>query len=120
MRLYGLRVFVEDLPAARRFYHDLLGLPIDWEEPDAIGFELGAMLIVEAVDETKRAEERALVGRFTGCSIAVDNIEASYHALTRKGVKFAGPPEPQNWGGVLAHFEDPSGNVLTLLGASSD
>lgn len=120
MRLYGLRVFVEDLPAARRFYHDVLGFPIDWEEHDAIGFELGAILIVEAVDKSSPAEDRALIGRFVGCSIAVDNIEASYHALTSKGVKFSGPPEPQRWGGVLAHFEDPSGNVLTLLGEPSE
>ena len=32
------------------------------------------------------------------------------------GVVFLGPPERQAWGGVLGHFKDTSGNVLTLLG----
>ncbi|MCC6917989.1 MAG: hypothetical protein IT548_02225 [Alphaproteobacteria bacterium] len=29
---------------------------------------------------------------------------------------FLAPPERQPWGGTLAHFRDPSGNGLTLLG----
>jgi predicted enzyme related to lactoylglutathione lyase len=33
-----------------------------------------------------------------------------------KGVHFTAPPEKQEWGGTLAHFEDPAGNVLTLVG----
>ena len=116
MRLQGLRVFVDDLAAARRFYHEILGLPITWQDAAAIGFDLGADLIVEAVGQDADAEGRALVGRFVGCTIAVDDIAAAYAALTAKQVKFTGPPERQDWGGVFAHFEDPSRNVLTLLG----
>jgi predicted enzyme related to lactoylglutathione lyase len=116
MRLQGLRVFVDDLAAARRFYHELLELPITWQDGSAIGFDLGADLIVEAIGEDADAEDRALVGRFVGCAIAVDDIAATYAALTARQVKFIGPPERQHWGGVFAHFEDPSRNVLTLLG----
>jgi uncharacterized glyoxalase superfamily protein PhnB len=46
----------------------------------------------------------------------VDNINAAYESLVVKGVKFQGPPQREAWGGSLAHFEDPSGNVLTLIG----
>ena len=116
MRLHGLRVFVDDLSAARRFYHEILELPINWQDGAAIGFDLGADLIVEAIGKDADAEDRALVGRFVGCAIAVDDIAATYAALTAKQVKFTGPPERQHWGGVFAHFEDPSRNVLTLLG----
>jgi len=116
MRLHGLRVFVDDLAAARRFYHELLELPINWQDGAAIGFDLGADLIVEAIGKDANAEDRALVGRFVGCAIEVDDIAATYAALTAKHVKFTGPPERQHWGGVFAHFEDPSRNVLTLLG----
>ena len=31
-------------------------------------------------------------------------------------VEFLAPPEKQPWCGSLAHFRDPDGNVLTLLG----
>jgi catechol 2,3-dioxygenase-like lactoylglutathione lyase family enzyme len=117
MRLHGQRVFVDDLGAARAFYADVLGLPIAWDyEGAAVGFDLGAILIVEAAGADADTDDRALVGRFVGCSIAVDDIEATYAALRAKGVTFESPPERQSWGGVLAHFRDPSGNILTLLG----
>ena len=55
-----------------------------------------------------------MLGRFTGLSFAVDNAEEAYLSQ-KKGVSFYGPPEPQDWGGQLVHFSDPSGNVLTLV-----
>jgi predicted enzyme related to lactoylglutathione lyase len=81
----------------------------------AIGYDLGAHRIVEAVGSDD-AEGRELVGRFVGCSIAVDDSDAAFAALSAKGVAFLSPPEHQSWGGVLAHCKDVSGNVLTLLG----
>jgi catechol 2,3-dioxygenase-like lactoylglutathione lyase family enzyme len=117
MHLAGVRVFVHDLAAARRFYGDVLGLRVTWEGDSAIGFDLDrAGLIVEVIGDDADSKDRALVGRFVGCSIAVDDIEETYSELKAKDVKFSGTPERQPWGGVLAHFEDPSGNVLTLLG----
>jgi catechol 2,3-dioxygenase-like lactoylglutathione lyase family enzyme len=116
MRLYGVCVFVDDLAAARGFYGEVLGLPVAWEYAGrAVGYDVGAHLIVEAVDRDD-AEGRALVGRFVGCSIAVDDIDVTFAALSAKGVALLSPPERQSWGGVLAHFRDVSGNVLTLLG----
>ena len=35
--------------------------------------------------------------------------------LEQKGVRLTAPPEAQDWGGVLAHFADPDGNILTLV-----
>lgn len=37
--------------------------------------------------------------------------------LLARGVEFLAPPQRMPWGGVLAHFRDPDGNVLTLVGA---
>lgn len=117
MRLYGIRIFVDDLAAARHFYERDLGLAVKWtHEKVAVGYDLGVDLIVEEVDVEAEEDDQALVGRFVGCSIAVDDIDGLYERLTAKGVAFVGPPEKQSWGGKLAHFEDPSGNVLTLLG----
>lgn len=45
----------------------------------------------------------------------MEDIESVYQELTQKGVKFIAPPEKQPWGGVLAHFEDPDRNTVTLL-----
>ena len=37
--------------------------------------------------------------------------------LLARGVEFLAPPQRMPWGGVLANFRDPDGNVLTLVGA---
>jgi catechol 2,3-dioxygenase-like lactoylglutathione lyase family enzyme len=119
MRIRYVRVFVTDLVAARRFYAQILGLNILWEyENKAIGFDLGPVLIVEDVSSEEDRNERDLAGRYVGCSIEVEDIQATYSELVAKGVHFTAPPEKQEWGGTLAHFEDPAGNVLTLVGSS--
>lgn len=45
-------------------------------------------------------------------------IDAEYRRLSSGGVKFQAPPQHQPWGGTLAHFDDPAGNILTLLGGT--
>lgn len=64
-----------------------------------------------------RCVSRRLVGRFTGVSFDTDDIERAYRRLFALGVPFQGPPEKQDWGGSLAHFRDPDGNLLTLVGS---
>lgn len=117
MRLYGVRIFVDDFAAARQFYAETLGLEIAWEmaEHGVAGFKVGsAELIVEAIGSHR--EYADLVGRFVGVSLQVKDIEATWRDLSAKGVEFETPPEKQFWGGTLAHFKDPADNVLTLLG----
>ena len=43
-------------------------------------------------------------------------MDRTWRFLTGKGVVFTEPPEKQQWGGTIAHFRDPDGNILTLLG----
>lgn len=118
MELYCVRLFVTDWDAATRFYRETLGLPerfraedIGWAEYDLGGPCLGVERV--APDD---AEGRALVGRFVGISLRVDDITARHRELTARGVTFTHAPEEQPWGGRLAHFRDPDGNILTLLG----
>lgn len=117
MRLYGVRIFVDDLEAARGFYRDTLGLPAAWDRPEmgAFGVALeNAELIIEREDPT--GPDGALVGRFLGLSLQVVDIDAAHTRLAASGVPFDLIPTLQPWGGTLAHFRDPAGNVLTLLG----
>ena len=115
MKLYGVRIWVTDLEAAKRFYGETLGLKKAWEfEGAAIGFDLGGPQFILEPDDGSGEESH--VGRFVGASISVDDIDAVYRDLAAKGVEFLGPPEKMYWGGTLAHFKDPSGNTLTLLG----
>ncbi len=118
MKLYAVRVFVRDWNEACAFYGETLGLPerfrnedMGWAEYDLGGPCFGIERVRPGDDEGE-----ALVGRFLGVSLNVDDIDGTYETLKAKGVRFTAPPEKQPWGGSLAHFEDPDGNVLTLLG----
>ncbi len=118
MKLYAVRVFVRDWEAACEFYEHVLGLPARYRDAELgwAEFDLGGPCFgVERV-ATGDAEGEALVGRFLGVSLQVDDLQATYRRLGERGVRFRGPPQAQPWGGTLAAFDDPDGNTLTLLG----
>jgi len=117
MMLYAVRIFARDWDNVCRFYRDVLGLPerfktdMGWAEYDVGGPCFG----IERLNPDD-GEGEGLAGRMLGVSLRVDDIDATYEALRERGVEFISPPEKQSWGGSLAHFKDPEGNVLTLLG----
>ena len=120
-RLYAVRVFSFRWEDSVEFYRDVIGIPLSFLGQDFgwAQFDLGsASLGLERCDPAD-PEARDLVGRFVGISIEVGDIETTYDTLIAKGVEFIGPPERQAWGGVLAHFKDPDGNVITLLGSGA-
>jgi len=117
-KLYAVRIFVRDWKRALEFYSQKLGMPVGFANEDMGWAEI-------TVGESRLGLERvapgdpessALTGRFLGVSLNVPDIAATYSELRARGVEFLAPPEKQPWGGTLAHFKDPEGNVLTLLG----
>lgn len=117
MKLQAARVFVYDLPGAHDFYAHRLGLPLVAGGADAgwLVYDAGVQLVVEAVAPDAPEDEHALVGRFSGLSFAVDDIDAACASLVAKGVRFAAPPARQAWGGWLATFVDAADNELQLV-----
>jgi catechol 2,3-dioxygenase-like lactoylglutathione lyase family enzyme len=118
VELCAVRVFVNDLAEARSFYAGVLELPLtaDDEPSGYCVLKAGSVdLVMESVRSDAPEEDRALVGRFTGLSFNVPDIQIAYAELLGKGVPFAGAPERQAWGGTLATFLDPAGNELQLV-----
>lgn len=117
-KLYAIRIFVTEWEEAIRFYTEQLGIPALFRDDEMGWVELDtgqAHLALERADPEDEAA-MGLVGRFLGVSLEVKDIDAAYDELSSRGVEFISPPEQQMWGGMLAHFSDPNGNVLTLLG----
>jgi catechol 2,3-dioxygenase-like lactoylglutathione lyase family enzyme len=118
-RLFVVRIFVTDWERALAFYSNALGMRITYRN-DELGWaqlDTGATsLALERMDPDDR-EAATLVGRFVGASLQVPDVEALYRTLRERGVIFSTPPEKQTWGGTLAHFLDPDGNILTLIGS---
>jgi predicted enzyme related to lactoylglutathione lyase len=113
MQLTSVRIFVDDLPAAAKFYADVVGLEHVGGSPEVALFGSDPQVVIEAV--SAGADDEGLVGRFTGVSFATEDADALYDDLTRAGVRTHGPPERQLWGGIFLHADDPSGNTITFL-----
>lgn len=54
------------------------------------------------------------VGGFTGISLSCDDMQATYEALSARGVNFTQAPKQEGWG-ISAMFADPDGNQFHLV-----
>jgi predicted enzyme related to lactoylglutathione lyase len=114
MELSAVRIFVNDLPAAAKFYENIVGLPLrNNSSPDFVIFGDRPTILLEPAGDHK--EDENLVGRFTGLSFETDDAAALHAELMRTGVPTHGKPERQSWGGTMLHADDPSGNTITFV-----
>lgn len=115
IRVAALRVFVANMDKAVRFYRDTLGLPLSGQTPDSAVFAPKDIdFIVERANPAD-PDGAEMIARFTALSFEVADCSAAVGLLTGKSVQFLGPAQKQSWGGTIAHFLDPDGNVLTLV-----
>jgi len=103
----------ERFGAMARFYRDQLGLTPRTSKPDFISFDWdGVRLSVSVHDRVQGASRdpfRIMV------NLAVRDIHAAHARLGAAGVVFTRPPEAEEWGGKVATFLDPDGNLIQLL-----
>ncbi len=111
---------VDDVPAARAFYADTLGLDVS-EEDGMLMLRLhgGGTVLVYPKGEAHAPAS------FTVLNFPVDDIDATVDALTERGVLFeryeGGPTTPdargvfRGEGPPIVWFTDPAGNVLSVL-----
>ena len=48
-------------------------------------------------------------------NLSVRDIASTYRDMVKQGVQFIREPEKESWGGIVATFSDPDGNILQLL-----
>jgi catechol 2,3-dioxygenase-like lactoylglutathione lyase family enzyme len=107
---------VDDIPAAKRFYGETLGLRVSEEH--------GMLTLHIAGDRDTLVypkEEDHAPAAFTILNFPVPDIDAAVDALTARGVAF----EHYEWtddkgisrdyGPPIAWFRDPAGNVLSVI-----
>lgn len=110
-------VSTTDAVRARRFYEDLLGLPLVDSTPFACVFQAhGTMLRITVV-------ERTVPAPYTVLGWSVSDIAAAIHDLGARGVAFIRYDGMDQdalgvWrapsGAKIAWFKDPDANVLSL------
>lgn len=110
-RIWYVNVFVSDLDRAVAFYAGKLGLETAVNDPD---FGYASFATAGAGFAIARTDEADLIGRHTGIGWGVADLDKSYRALADRGVVFESPPAKQPWGGYMAIFRDPDGNLFYL------
>jgi predicted enzyme related to lactoylglutathione lyase len=96
-----------------RFYRDTLGLRPRSVRGDFINFEWGDVRLSVGIHNGVRGRARDPLRVMV--NFAVDDIHATYERLRAVGTHFTRAPETEDWGGSVATFDDPDGNVLQLM-----
>ena len=116
----AITLFVEDLEAAKRFYREVFGLSVTFEDKNSAVFKFGNTLVnLLDVLEAPGLIEPALVARPEPVSrfqftIAVDDVDAMCAELTRRGVDLLNGPMDRPWGIRTASFRDPGGHIWEI------
>ena len=115
MRMAGVLIWTEaaHFESMVRFYRDTLGLRPRSVRDDFINFEWGDVRLSVGIHEGVRGRTRDPVRVMV--NFAVDDIHATYERLRAVGTHFTRAPETEDWGGIVATFGDPDGNVLQLM-----
>jgi lactoylglutathione lyase len=116
-------LFVSDLQRSKAFYHEVLGLDVQFEDDDSVGFKLeGLAFIVLQVDRARvqlQGEPTATpsMGATAFLTTFTDDVDALHADLVERGIAFFQRPTDQPWGMRTAYFKDPDGHVWEVAQA---
>ena len=106
----------DDIPAARKFYGETLGIPVS-EDHGILTLHIAGDR--DTIVYPKGSEHTPAT--FTILNFPVSDIESAVDELTARGVKFehydfVDPKDINRQGGpLIAWFKDPAGNVLSVI-----
>jgi lactoylglutathione lyase len=106
-------VFVRDFEKAQHFYKEQLRLPLVQESMAIMEFFPGGGTTL-GISLAMHEAAFPLVGRHTGITLQVKDIETLCRELEEAGVGFAEPLEKTPWG-KMAVVKDPDGNQFALV-----
>jgi lactoylglutathione lyase len=96
------------------FFRDVIGFPLLFsdEKFEFASFKAGDIrfAVVGGAGEERKARGEV----HTGIAICVRDVDVAHRELAAKGVRFTMPPSKQPWGGYMALFADPDGNIFYL------
>ena len=119
----AITLFVEDLPAAKRFYGLAFGLPIMFEDDASAVFHFRNTLInlLETSSAPELIEPAVVAPPEAGSrmqfTIDVDDVDAMCADLTQRGVELLNGPMDRPWGIRTASFRDPAGHIWEIAKA---
>jgi catechol 2,3-dioxygenase-like lactoylglutathione lyase family enzyme len=116
----AITLFQEDLDTTKRFYQEVFGLPITYEDDTSAVFKFGDTLInlLKISEANKLIEPAQVAAREAGSrlvfTIAVEDVDAMCKELEARGVKLLNGPIDRPWGIRTASFLDPGGYIWEI------
>lgn len=110
-------LFVEDVQRSKAFYNGVLGIEVEFEDDESVGFKFEGshfiVLRVERASEQLRGEPTATprAGATAFLTSFTEDVDALHSDLVERGVNFFQVPTDQPWGMRTAYFKDPDGHV---------
>ncbi len=116
----AITLFVEDLAPAKRFYQEVFGLPIMFEDDDSAVFDFGNTIInlLKTTAARELIEPAVVASREAGSrlqlTIQVEDVDAMCAELATRGVELLNGPMDRPWGVRTASFSDPGGHIWEI------
>ena len=116
----AITLFVEDVDVAKRFYQEVFGLPIVFEDENSAVFNFGHTLInlLKATAARELIEPAVVARREAGSrlvlTVQVDDVDAMCMELASRGVELLNGPMDRPWGVRTASFSDPGGHIWEI------
>jgi len=118
--IFAITLFVEDVEVAKRFYQDVFGLPIAYEDDSSAVFNFGSTMInlLKSTEAVELIAPAAVAGREAGSrlqlTIQVEDVDAMCAELVKRGVVLINGPMDRPWGIRTACFSDPGGHIWEI------
>jgi catechol 2,3-dioxygenase-like lactoylglutathione lyase family enzyme len=119
-RIDAITLFVEDLDTTKRFYREVFGLPVHYEDDASAVFDFGNAIInlLNATEAVELIEPAAVARQEAGhrivLTIPVDDVDATCADLATRGVDLLNGPIDRPWGIRTASFRDPAGHIWEI------
>ena len=116
----AITLFVEDLGEARRFYDEVFGLPVAFEDDNSTVFKFGETLVnlLKSSEAPHLVDPASVASRDAGVrfqfTIGVDDVDAMCEQLKARGVELLNGPMDRPWGIRTASFRDPGGHIWEI------
>jgi catechol 2,3-dioxygenase-like lactoylglutathione lyase family enzyme len=116
----AITVFVEDLEASKKFYSDVFGLALVFEDENSAVFDFGntAINLLKTTAACELIDPAAVASREAGSriqfTIEVDDVDAMCAELATRGVELLNGPMDRPWGLRTASFRDPGGHIWEI------
>jgi catechol 2,3-dioxygenase-like lactoylglutathione lyase family enzyme len=118
--IFAITLFVEELGATKRFYQDVFGLPIAYEDDSSAVFNFGSTMInlLKSTEAVELIAPAVVASPETGSrlqlTVRVENVDALCAELVEHGVVLVNGPMDRPWGIRTACFADPGGHIWEI------